>query len=364
MKKKGRKRRSGSKQLRRRKRKIQAAALALLVFAGFAAGMLLYQNQNSRVETGEEVRGIWLAYVDFKEVGLYNKSEDKFRENAEKFFRRAEKNSVNTVFFHVRAFRDASYLSDTFPMSRYIWDKEEEIPYDPLEIMTELAHEHNMQIHAWLNPYRNTDFDKKILDPAASESTEEILTCVREILDHYEVDGIHFDDYFYTEDAELSAEEKMKNVNRMVRSVYETVKEYGEEIQFGISPAGNTGYCESIGADIKTWMSEEGYVDYLAPQIYWTDQHSATWREKMFSDTLKEWISLNEREVRLYIGLALYRAGEKASDDPGWGNQNNNLARQLRILREEGCQGYILFSAKDLYRKGARQELENYRNQV
>lgn len=355
------KRRISRKKRLRRRNRLLAAGLVLLIAAGAAAGFALFHQQERQEK---EVRAIWLAYVDFKTVGLYNKSEEEFRENAERFFEKAEKNRVNTVYFHVRAFRDAAYPSDTFPMSRYLWSGEEEIPYDPLKIMIDLAHERKMTLHAWLNPYRNTDFEKEILDPADPASTEEILLCVREILEHYDVDGIHFDDYFYTEGAKLSSRKKMENVSRMVRAVYRTVKDYDQELLFGVSPAGNIGYCESIGADVKTWMSEEGYVDYLAPQIYWTDQHSASWRKKMFSDTLKEWISFNKAEVPLYIGLALYRAGEKASDDPGWKKREDNLARQLRILRKEGCAGYALFSAGDLYRKGARKELKNYRTEV
>lgn len=348
---------------KRSRRRLPILALILFVAAGMAAGFVIYHFGGAEQESGE-IRAVWLAYVDYKSLGLRDKSEAEFRENAEAFFEEAAANRINTVYFHVRAFRDAAYKSDSFPMSRYLWTKKDEIPYDPLEIMIELAHKNKMELHAWLNPYRNTDFDKKILNPASEKSTEEILRCVREILEDYDVDGIHFDDYFYTEDSKLSSQKKMANVNRMVRAVYKTVKEYGQEIQFGISPAGNIGYCESIGADVKTWMAEEGYVDYLVPQIYWTDQHSASWREKMFTDTLEEWISFNEKNVPLYIGLALYRAGEKASDDPGWGKADDNLARQVRILRKRNCQGFALFSAKDLERKGAQQELKNYRKEV
>ncbi len=356
-----RKKRKTKRQLQHRRRLLAGMGILLVVFIvlGISLGKSLTQQKPQ-----EEVRGIWLAYVDYKPLGLYNKSEAKFRENAEAFFQEAEENSINAVYFHVRAFRDAAYKSQTFPMSKYLWSKKKEIPYDPLEIMVELAKKHKMELHAWLNPYRNRNFDRKILNPADESTTAEILRCVDEILQQYDVDGIHFDDYFYEEDSGVSEKDMMKNVNQMVRAVYSEVKSYGADIQFGISPAGNVSYCQSIGADVETWMSQDGYVDYIMPQIYWTDQHSATWREKMFSDTLDEWISLDQGDVPLYPGLALYRAGEKGEDDPGWQESSDNLAQQLRILREKGCEGFALFSARDLFRQDAQEEIKNYQGEV
>ncbi|MCQ4637267.1 family 10 glycosylhydrolase [Anaerovorax odorimutans] len=354
---------------RRRKRRltkkekllITVLVLVVILLAAAIAAAACHSRENK--ETGE-VRAVWLAYVDFKSLGLYNQDEKQFRKNAEAFFAEAEKNSINTVYFHVRAFRDAAYPSSRFPMSRYIWDREEQISYDPLAVMTELAHKNRMEIHAWLNPYRNHNMDEAILDPAAEESTEEILASVREILDNYKVDGIHFDDYFYQESTNLPTAEKMGNVNKMIRAVYQQVKEYGENLRFGISPAGNTGYCESIGADVRTWMSEDGYVDYIVPQIYWTDEHSAAWRKKMFTDTLDEWISINKKKLPLYVGLALYRTGKSEDDDPGWGKHSDILAGQIARLREQQCAGFALFSAKDFFREGAQKELENYRSEL
>ncbi len=361
--KKKRKKRKAKKQVQLQRRRRLLAGMGILLIVLILLGISLGKGLDDQ-KTDEEIRGIWLAYVDYKALGLHNKSEAKFRENAEAFFREAEKNSMNTVYFHVRAFRDAAYKSQTFPMSKYLWSKKKEIPYDPLQIMVELAEKHDMQLHAWLNPYRNRDFDRAILNPADDSSTEEILRCVDEILQNYEVDGIHFDDYFYEEDSKVPEKKMMKHVNRMVRAVYSKVKTYGLDIRFGISPAGNIGYCQSIGADVKTWMSQEGYVDYIMPQIYWTDQHSATWKENMFTDTLDEWIELNQADIPLYPGLALYRAGEKGKDDPGWQESSDNLAQQVRILRERGCGGFALFSARDLFRQDAQEEIENYQGEV
>lgn len=360
------------KKHRRRKKKIHktdkrqrlktAAAVFLVIMVVLLGISMCDRTDDGR--SSEELRGVWVSYIDYGNLGLTDQTEEGFRANAERFYDRAEEMHINTVFFHVRAFRDAAYKSDHFPMSRNIWTGAEEIPYDPLEIMIELAHEHDIQLHAWLNPYRNHSFGQEILDPADEASTEEIVLCVEEILENYEVDGVHFDDYFYAEDDTLNAYAKKENVNRMIREVYEAVHNAEGDVLFGISPAGNTGYCESLGADIKTWLSEEGYVDYIAPQIYWTDEHTAAWRDKMFSDTLAEWESLNKINVPLYPGLALYKAGTGEPDDPGWQNRDDNIAFQVKAIRESGCGGFILYSASDIFRSGAESELMEYQNLV
>ena len=84
----------------------------------------------------------------------------------------------------------------------------------------------------------------------------------------------------------------------------------------------------------------------------------------MFSDTLDEWIGLNERNVNLYVGLAAYKAGAEDETDPGWIQSQSNLADQISQVKEKGCDGYVFFSASDLYREGAEEEFINYRNLV
>ncbi|MEG0829763.1 MAG: family 10 glycosylhydrolase [Anaerovoracaceae bacterium] len=348
--------------------------IIVMAFLAFLATILIVvglHNIQQKVEMPKEVRGIWVAYLDYKELGLYNKSEKEFKKNMEDFLEKAKEKDINTVYFHVRAFDDAVYKSNEFPLSREIWDRKEEIPYDPLETAIEIVHKDGMQIHAWMNPYRITvDY---FLDPALDTSTQRIVDEVKEIME-YDVDGIHFDDYFYNaakgyKDVdgkksisvkdEPSDQEKKSNVNQMISQVYKTVKTIDKKKSFGISPQGNMGNCRSIGADIDTWLTEDGYVDYIVPQIYWTDNHTAKWRPKMFTDTLIEWQSINALEKPIYPGLALYRTGITASDDLGWGKQDNNLQLQVEKLREAGCKGYVLFSARDLYLKHSKKELDN-----
>lgn len=361
MRKKRKSKRKKVNSMRRRQNMKIAAAVFLVVVLAVTA-MTMYGSRGK--EPNGEVRGVWVSYVDFNKLGLANKSEEEFRENAERFYERASELQINTVYFHVRAFRDAVYISEYFPVSKAIWSRADELPYDPLEIMTELAGEYDMELHAWLNPYRNSSFEEEILDPADESSTEDILLCVNELINNYDIAGIHFDDYFYKEGDSLNTSEKMENVNRMVKRVYDTVHKQDDDLVFGISPAGNIGYSESIGADVRTWLSEDGYVDYIIPQIYWTDEHTASWRDRMFTDTLEEWISVNERDIPLYIGVALYKTGIEDNEDPGWKNSNDNIASQISLLREKECGGYVFFSASDLFREGAGDELNAYHDLV
>lgn len=360
MKKKSK--RKNRKEIMRRRRILKAAGAVFLVVV--AVTLVMGMCDTPTKKTGKELCGVWVSYGDFQTLGLYNQNEADFRKNAELFLDDVQEYGINAVFFHTRAFRDAAYKSDNFPTASYLWDREEEIEYDALKIMIELAHERDIQLHAWLNPYRNRSFDDDILDPAEPSSTDEIVLCVEEIIDNYDVDGIHFDDYFYEEGNALEESQKKDNVNAMVREVYKTVHNAGRDLVFGISPAGNVSYCESIGADVETWLSEDGYVDYVAPQIYWTDEHTAPWRDKMFTDTLNEWISLNRNGAPLYIGLAMYKTGLEEEEDPGWINSDMNIAQQVEQIQENGCGGYIFFSASDFYREGAKAELKNYTNLV
>ncbi|MEG2324219.1 MAG: family 10 glycosylhydrolase [Anaerovoracaceae bacterium] len=314
----------------------------------------------------QEVRGVWIGYIDYKALGLYNRSKKDFTANAGKFFKKAKANNINTAYFHVRAFRDATYKSKYFKMSRFMWDKKSKIPYDPLKIIISQAHKNGIKLHAWMNPYRNHKSGQTILNPAKASSTNEILRCVKEVIRGYDIDGIHFDDYFYPEHGYSSVRKSTRraNVNKMIRAVYKTVKSLDKSVKFGISPAANVDFCYDIGADIKTWMNKPGYVDYIAPQIYWTDNHSAKWRKRMYTDTLREWKSLNKKDKELYVGLAGYRAGTHQREDRGWAARSTNLRTQLSLLRSYGSEGYILFSAKDLLRRSAKKEFTNFNRAV
>ncbi len=308
-----------------------------------------------------EVRGIWISYVDFEDAGLYNKSEADFKANTQKMFNNISRRGFNTVYFHVRPFDDAIYPNSSFNWCKYISKKP--LNYDALSILIDTAHQYNIQFHAWINPYRITL--NKIYNPAKKSTTRRITAGVREIIENYDVDGIHFDDYFYPSKSKgnkyykVSVKKRMKNVNRMITTVYSAIKEYDKNIQFGISPAGNVEYAKSIGCDLDTWLTYDGYVDYIIPQIYWSDNYILNGRKKtMYSDTLDEWADIGLGNVPVYTGLALYKAGTKSSVDRGWRRSFNNLKKQIKLADIYGCQGYVMFSYKYLFTRAGKKEIK------
>lgn len=362
-----------------------------------------FSNPEDSSSAGREdprMRGIWLSYEEYAPLGLsVFDSEEAYRENADRFLAAAWKYRINTVFLHARAFDDAFWRSKTFLASKYVGGDESLTAaeayekFDPFGVFLEEAHKYGIAVHAWLNPYRVT-FDY-FYDPGDDASTERLLTAVRELLAYEsngeKIDGIHIDDYFYharkgyfrvgnTADTYAIAgseserpaggssivvppAEKRANVNKMVRAVYDAVSEAGRT--FGISPEGNYENDMNAGADIDTWLSEEGYLDYIIPQIYWSNQWG-TGNEAnttMYTNRLDQFLGKRKNNAKFYVGLALYRTeAAHASGDPGWQRKTTNLAEQIAELESKGADGYACFSAQYLFRSCAAGELDNIKN--
>ncbi len=213
-----------------------------------------------------------------------------------------------------------------------------------------------------------------ILDPAQQETRDLITNGVKEIVENYDVDGIHFDDYFYvsamidsySEDVRPSVQTRKENVNKLIVQVYSAIKAINPECQFGISPEGNLDNARNQGADIDTWLSNEGYIDYIMPQIYWTNSYTLMDGNisTMFSDRCKEWQAINYNNKLIYVGLALYRVGEVNSSDIGWSIANDNLAYQYNIAYNNGYDGYALFRYEWLDKPESALELNALNNFV
>lgn len=312
------------------------------------------------------LRGIWISYGDFQAAGLYDKSKTEFSNNADVMFAKLKKYGFNNVYFHVRANDDSIYPDSIFKWCKSISQKP--LAYDALKILIDKSHKYNIRFHAWINPYRIDN--EHIYNPAKSSTTEHIIDGVLEIIENYNVDGIHFDDYFYPSKHKgnkyysVSINNRKKYVNKMVHSVYKTIKNYNSDIQFGISPAGNISYAESIGCDIETWTNQEGYVDYILPQLYWSDNYRLNGKKtKLFTNSLDEWTDYGTGDIPVYIGLALYKAGAASAWDPGW-KYSNNLAKQTTLSKDYGCQGYVLFSYRYLFTKAGKKEIASYLSKI
>ena len=327
---------------------------------------------------------MFLSFYEFEKLGMKDAGEKRFIKKYDRFLKKAKKYGINTVYFHARAFNDAMYRSEFFraskwitsKASRYRYAKDAFKKYDPMEVAIERTHKKGMKFYAWLNPYRRTY--RYFNDPAKDYSTNQIKKAVKEVLG-YDVDGIIFDDYFYSatrgykyrnskgklvkHKVNISAEKKRQNVNNMLKEVYAYSHEL-KDVPIGVSPVGNYDYCMKIGADIETWMSEEGYVDYVMPQIYWSDQWGSRGKVKMFSQRLKLFRSLNKRNVDMPVALALYRTGYRQRDDRGWGRTSWNMVRQVKKIRKAGLEGFVLFSGSDLFASKSGKELYHLKGYI
>ncbi len=364
-------------------------------------------NIGETEDAEKEFRAVWISYLEFSTSG-YTKSE--FQTKIQTMFDDVKRMNMNAVVVHVRPFGDAFYPSEYFPWSRYVSGKQGKDPgFDPLELMIEEAHKRGLEFHAWLNPYRITSSSTNVYDlspdnparlyrtdkktsndrnvlafggklyynPASKEVQTLIVNGIKEIVANYDVDGIHFDDYFYPtlgknftsnfdakeyvsyKSKQLSlnksylsiADWRRENVNNLVRTIYSAVKEINPEVVFGISPG---GFMDALKADDKyyvdfeTWLGYDGYIDYLCPQLYWSNDHSIY----PFNEILDRFISAAKNpDVKLYVGVGAYKAGIK-SEGTAWYQNAFVLRDMIRYARKtQSVDGYILYSYKDIIAK-------------
>lgn len=360
--------------------------------------------------------------------------------------------NMNAVIFQVRPLLDAYYPSDVNPWSEFLTGTQGTDPgYDPLQRMVEATHARGMEFHAWLNPYRVTNtkrtapsllsalgltaeqakalsipeyiaalneagiladdnfavqhpdwvlqFDEKLfLDAGQPEVPAHVVATVDEIIDRYDVDAIHFDDYFYPyritvdgqnvffgaqgEDRQTFAEFgltagypdttagieawRRDNITGLITQVGDAIDAHndsaGTAVQLGVSPFGiwehkaldpagsntPTGssqtYSSAVFADTRGWVQDE-LVDYIAPQIYWSfDQAAAPYGE------LAQWWDgvAAESRTQVYVGHALYKHVTNGGFDPAWMNAEE-VPNQIRFNQKlDQVDGSILFSYNDM----------------
>lgn len=362
------------------------------------------QAASQHAEQPDEVRAIWLSYLDLKPMLLNSDDssvgEEQFTKNIEQAFDNVKALGLNTVIAQVRPFSDALYESELFPWS-YLAGGEEGIDpgFDPLEIMVEEAHERGLRLEAWLNPYRvrnsatNAELSAEnpaaamlktgdaiqyngaiTYNPASKKAQQLILDGVREIVENYEVDGIHFDDYFYpTTDPSIDAAQfaasgetdltawRRANVTRLVKAVHDAVKAADPTLRFGVSPQGNPDNDRNEQyTDLSVWLTASGadaVVDYLCPQIYWGYGYTLSSGSTRFAfeNITAEWLALPRAEsTALYFGLGAYRVGvgdggANADSVSQWCT-GSALARQVTDLRSAGAGGWALYRYGSLFR--------------
>lgn len=328
-----------------------------------------------------ELAGVWVPYMSLN-------TPEHTRAACESNFKRiadsAKSKGLSALFVHVRPFSDALYPSELYPWSHILTGTQGRDPgFDPLGFMVEYTHSIGLEFHAWINPlrvrtaktpgelagpiaelwedepYYFMEWEGALyLDPAYPYVRTLIAKGASEIAEKYPVDGVHFDDYFYpTEDGSLDAESyrlytetvsepldlmdwRRANISAMVAEVYERVKAARPEAKFGISPQGNITNDYNMGADVEAWCAVPGYLDYICPQVYYGFENPGL----NYTQALADWQEMYKREgLELYIGLALYKAGDSAQGEAWAGG--DVISRQIEAARELPCNGIVLYSS-------------------
>lgn len=347
-------------------------------------------------KTDNTVSAAWIATVyglDFPKTKTETEQKAEFRSLLDGL----KANGINTVVVQVRPKADALYKSDINPWSDVLTGIQGADPgYDPMAFMIEETHARGMKFHAWLNPYRVTtsgtdlnalsaDHPARLnpdwviewnnalyYDPANSEVKQHICDTVEEIINNYDVDGIHFDDYFYPNGYPLSegenkdgaeAQARRTNVNDLIYMVSRVIKNSSKNVVFGVSPSGicvneETGKYGSVikgnesyytvYADPRVWI-DKGWIDYIVPQVYWEIGHKTA----DFETVVKWWQDqVKGTDVDLYIGHGIYK-DVVASE----------ITSQLKTLEKYSyVKGSFFYSAKDIInnRKGCGDAIKAY----
>lgn len=345
-----------------------------------------------------EFRGAWIATVaNIDWPSNVNASSEEKRAELIQILDSLRKCKINAVIFQIRPTADALYKSDIEPWSEWITGEQGRAPepfFDPLQLVVEEAHKRCMEVHAWINPYRVTNFpnyklaenhiyfkkphlfktygERIYFDPGLDETGDYLIRVLQDIVSRYDIDALHLDDYFYpypSGGADFPDEETFQNnprgftskadwrrdnVNRIVKRIQDSVKQIKPWVEFGVSPfgvwrnankdpkgsatkAGVTNY-DDLYADVILW-ADSGWVDYLAPQLYWE-------LGKKVADyaVLAPWWQDNVKNSKLYFGL--YASGLEVNKPKAW-KTPNELVRQLRFNDE--CinnDGVIFYSTK------------------
>jgi uncharacterized lipoprotein YddW (UPF0748 family) len=371
---------------------------ALLVPPAFVA---VAQAQDDPPLAPREFRGVWVATVgniDWpSKPGLTTEQQ---KAEALAILGRVAELNLNAVIFQVRTAADALYRSDLEPWSAVLTGTQGQAPepfYDPLAFWVAEAHRRGLQLHAWLNPFRakpagakyetaathvskaHPDWVKSYgemlwMDPGIADARDHTLRVVADVLNRYNVDGIHIDDYFYPypvseggqpvdfpDDASWAlyqdtggrlnrADWRRENVNRLVEGMYRLSRDFRPGVQFGVSPfgiprpgrpEGVVGFDQyaSLYADTELWL-RNGWCDYWTPQLYWRINAPG----QPFRPLLNYWIEQNQQGRHVWPGLSSSRIREGER-----GYRPSEILGQIAIIRAaQGDDGNVLFSMKSL----------------
>lgn len=345
--------------------------------------------------------GVWISFFEmdnllFQASGntYITKSETDYKNGVIKMLKNVKDVGANTVYVHIRAFSDSYYNSKFYPVASKYGKSSIDLTlnYDPIEIFIKEAHNLGLSFHAWINPLRSSNKTRMdnissnylmkqwyndsakyqeyityigsyyFLNPAISEVRKLVCDGTKEIVENYDVDGIHMDDYFYPIESFVGKTNysfdkqsfsasgqtdlfkwRTENINKLVKELYSTVKSVNSKVEFGISPSGNiennTGsYYSYLCADVYKWTSEAGYLDYIAPQIYFGYDSFVT--------TAKRWNDMIKLpNIKLVFGLAPYKIGTSE-----WSTGTDIIAREIESAKKlSNYSGIALYRYDSLF---------------
>jgi uncharacterized lipoprotein YddW (UPF0748 family) len=365
-------------------------------------------SDGRQLPVAREFRGVWVATVSNidwpSKPGL---PSDEQRGELVAIFDKCVELNLNAVIFQIRPAADAMYASRLEPWSEYLTGQMGKAPepfYDPLEFAVAEAHRRGLELHVWFNPYRvrlpgargepspdhssiaRKDIVRKYgeylwFDPGEPAAVDHFIAVLADVVERYDVDGVHIDDYFYPyqvrDDAgqivpfpdDASFERAMQgrkrlarddwrreNVNRLVKRMYDEVKRRKKWVQVGISPFGiwRPGHPEGITgldqystlyADARKWL-RQGWVDYFTPQLYWPIESKG----QSYSRLLAWWAEQNVKGRHLWPGnftSKVRRGPDVAESREAWSAEE--LLRQIEVTRgQPGASGNVHFSMKAL----------------
>lgn len=378
----------------------------------------LSEERRYNAKNYENMKAVWISQFDMEEVYMENGEQRwsvEFRKYVKTILDNITSMGFDTIIYQVRPYADSMYPSEYFPpCSMVTGNYNKNHSYDVLEIIVEEAHKRGLSVQAWINPMRAmteakmeeipdkylikqwyNDENKKgkyiipisgrwYLNIAYEEVRELILNGVREVLENYNVDGIHMDDYFYPTtdisfdfDAYNSTDKtfslsdfRKNNLSILVKEIYKITREIGKGQIFGISPSGDyRRVVDRHYADVELWCRSDAYIDYICPQIYFGFEHP----ELDFISVCQEWNSYIKNEnVKLIIGMTLEKAKEGVDRYAGvgayeWSNHKDILSRSLQYSSSlPSYSGFSLFSLQFLFNpltgeevEGTKEEIEN-----
>ena len=372
------------------------AIIGIVLFL-FLDSTVAYMEQKEVID--KELRIIYISYLEYQNSFMGN-SKTINEAKINKIIDNILSLNFNCIMLHVSPFSDAIYKSKYFPYSYTLTGTEGKNPgFDYLEYFIKKAHQKNIQVHAWINPYRIRS-DQKVdmineknpayllldtnhvlnnksgiyYNPSSEVVKGLIINQVKEIIHNYDIDGIHFDDYFYIQNdidkneyqnyldtgGTMSLKDfRLYHTNDLIKKVYHTIKDVDENIIFSISPDGNINNNYNYHyADVKTWLKSDGYVDIIMPQIYYGFDN----QYKPFKETLLEWKELITNEKILLVPiLGFYKTGNvdnnAGSGKNEWLENNDIIKRQIMYARENNASGIGIFRYDFLF-------YEKYLNKV